>query len=164
MYVESSCRESKAYRRCLVFWGDFYPSLEGFTSVKDPSVTVFRTYMPNVAAFTDAGERPPESVFCTGKIKHTGSAFVQPWNFLKATVRSDLAKGCKVTMPAPELYHMRYKEGYAYPKNVYRDDGEFFADVARAYRIELEILYENGARNVQIDDPNLACKPRMVLL
>jgi hypothetical protein len=40
---------------------------------------------------------------------------------------------------------------------VYSNDEEYFADIAKAYRDELKILYDNGLRNVQIDDPNLAC-------
>lgn len=41
---------------------------------------------------------------------------------------------------------------------MYASDEEYFADVARAYQIELGILYEAGLRNVQFDDPNLACE------
>ena len=53
---------------------------------------------------------------------------------------------------------MRYNKGYAYPKDVYADDAEYFADIAAAYRTELHTLYTAGCRNVTIDDPNLACK------
>jgi methionine synthase II (cobalamin-independent) len=35
---------------------------------------------------------------------------------------------------------------------------EYFADIATAYRAELDVLYQHGVRNVTIDDPNLACK------
>jgi len=55
-------------------------------------------------------------------------------------------------------YHLRYREGKAYPKDVYASDEEYFADLAQAYRTELQILYDAGLRNVQVDDPNLACK------
>lgn len=63
-----------------------------------------------------------------------------------------------MTLPAPEWYHLRYKKGHAYPKDVYANDAEYFADVAKAYRTELEVLYDHGVRNITIDDPNLACK------
>ena len=53
---------------------------------------------------------------------------------------------------------MRYIDGKAYPKNVYANDKEYFADIAKAYQVELDILYKAGLRNVQFDDPNLACK------
>jgi len=54
-------------------------------------------------------------------------------------------------------YHFRYRAGRAYPKEVYANDEEYFADVAKAYQEELKILHSQGIRNVQIDDPNLAC-------
>jgi methionine synthase II (cobalamin-independent) len=55
-------------------------------------------------------------------------------------------------------YHFRYGPGKAYTKGVYANDDEYFADVAKAYRTELKILYDNGLRNAQVDDPNLACE------
>jgi methionine synthase II (cobalamin-independent) len=50
------------------------------------------------------------------------------------------------------------------PKDVYASDAEYFADIAKAYATELKILYDNGLRNVQIDDPNLAyfCSEKML--
>jgi methionine synthase II (cobalamin-independent) len=54
-------------------------------------------------------------------------------------------------------YHLRYKTGKAYPKDVYANDQEYFADIAKAYQTELQILYDAGLRNAQVDDPNLAC-------
>ena len=54
-------------------------------------------------------------------------------------------------------YHFRYKEGKAYPSDVYSNDQEYFADLAKAYQEELKILYDAGLRNGQVDDPNLAC-------
>lgn len=44
------------------------------------------------------------------------------------------------------------------------NDAEYFADIAKAYRTELQILYEHGLRNVQNDDPNLACKAITVVV
>lgn len=60
--------------------------------------------------------------------------------------------------------HLRYKEGKAYPKDIYANDDEYFADIAKVYQAELKILYEHGLRNVQFDDPNLAyfCSEAMI--
>lgn len=41
---------------------------------------------------------------------------------------------------------------------MYANDEEYFADIAKAYRAELQVLYDAGCRNVTIDDPNLACE------
>lgn len=54
--------------------------------------------------------------------------------------------------------HFRYGPKKAYTKEAYTNDDDYFEDVAKAYRTELKILYEAGVRNVQCDDPNLACK------
>ena len=61
-----------------------------------------------------------------------------------------------LTLAAPNRYHFRYKEGRAYPEDIYANDDEYFADIAKAYQQELKILYDHGVRNVQFDDPNLA--------
>jgi methionine synthase II (cobalamin-independent) len=101
--------------------------------------------------------KPGESIICTGKIKHVGSQYLKEWNFTKSLVPPETVGELKLTLPAPEWYHLRYRNGMAYPKEVYANDAEYFADIAVAYRTELQILYDNGVRNVTIDDPNLAC-------
>ncbi len=107
----------------------------------------------------EKGYKPGESVICTGKIKHVGSTYLEQWNYLKSVVPKEMVPNCKLTLAAPNWYHMRYKEGLAYPKDVYSNESDYFADIATAYQAELDILYKAGLRNVQIDDPNLACTP-----
>lgn len=65
-------------------------------------------------------------------------------------------KNIKITLISPSWYHFRYMNGRAYPAEVYANDEEYFADVAKAYQEELKILHSQGIRNIQIDDPNLA--------
>lgn len=115
-------------------------------------------YVPDIAAFTESGHKPGETVICTGKIKHVGSTYLAQWEYLKSILPAEKIPEAKLTLAAPEWYHLRYKPGKAYPKSVYANDAEYFADIAEAYRTELKILYDAGLRNVQIDDPNLACK------
>lgn len=50
---------------------------------------------------------------------------------------------------------MRHGEN-SFPTDVYATDAEYFADLAKAYREELDDLYQAGCRNVQFDDPLLA--------
>ena len=126
--------------------------------IAKPDPDIFRMYLPDIAAFTEAGYKPGESVICTGKIKHVGSTYTDQFNYLKGLVPKEKVKDLKLTLAAPNWYHLRYKEGLAYPKDVYSSDKEYFADIAKAYQAELQILYDAGLRNVQFDDPNLACK------
>lgn len=67
-------------------------------------------------------------------------------------------------LDAMQWFHMRYKQGRAYTPEAYSNDGEYFKDVAKAYQRELEVLYEAGLRNVQFDDPGLACEYQPTLL
>ncbi|TAQ88968.1 hypothetical protein B7494_g2704 [Chlorociboria aeruginascens] len=151
------------YRRHM-FWGTFFPGLEGFEEIQNPDINIFRMHVPDIAAFTESGHKPGETVICTGKIKHVGSTYLAQWKYLQSLLPAAQAHEAKLTLAAPEWYHLRYKTGYAYPKSVYGADEEYFADIALAYRTELQILYDAGLRNVQIDDPNLAyfCSEKML--
>lgn len=144
------------YRRHM-FWGSFWPGLEGMTEIATPDPDLFRMYIPDIAAFTEEGYKPGETVLCTGKIKHKGSTYTAQFDYLKGLVPQSKWKDLKLTLAAPNWYHLRYKEGKAYPSDVYKNDDEYFGDIAKAYQDELKILYDHGLRNVQFDDPNLAC-------
>ncbi|KAJ5539996.1 hypothetical protein N7513_008328 [Penicillium frequentans] len=143
------------YRRHM-FWGTFFPGLDGFEEITEFETDIFRSYAPDIAAFLEAGHKPGETVICTGKIKHVGSTYVDQFKYLASQVPADQVKNLKITLAAPNWYHLRYVEGKAYPKDVYSTDEEYFGDIAKAYQAELKILYEAGCRNVQYDDPNLA--------
>lgn len=45
--------------------------------------------------------------------------------------------------------------GTAYRPNVYSSDQEYFKDLAEAYAAEFRVLYNEGLRSIQIDDPCL---------
>lgn len=151
------------YRRHM-FWGSFWPGLEGMKEENSPSLDLFRMYIPDIAAFTEAGYKPGETVICTGKIKHVGSTYTDQFDYVKSLVPKEKVGDLKLTLAAPNWYHLRYKEGRAYPKEVYPDDDAYFADIAKAYQAELNVLYDHGLRNVQFDDPNLAyfCSEAMI--
>jgi len=146
------------------FWGQWFPSLEGMKAIYDPPLSMFRTYVPDLAAFIESGYNPGESIICSGKIRHKGkSVYVPEYEYMKSLTPQSYWKEIKITLPAPEWYHLRYKDGDAYPADVYENDGEYFADIATAYNKEIDLLYEAGCRNVQIDDPNMAyfCSEKM---
>jgi len=124
---------------------------------------MFRGYVPDITVFHEQGGWGRTCV-CTGKISHTGkSSLIKEWSFTRDAVAKlpgtgkDAHEG-KLTIISPVWYHLRYRQGNAYPADVYANDNEYFADIAKAYRAELDILYEAGVRNVQVDDPNFACE------
>ncbi|GIC87112.1 cobalamin-independent methionine synthase II family protein [Aspergillus udagawae] len=147
-----------------MFWGSFFPGLEGFEEVTDFDADIFRPYAPDVAAFLEAGHKPGETVICTGKIRHVGSTYVDQFKHLASLVAPEEVKNVKLTLAAPNWYHLRYKNGKAFPKDVYSTEDEYLSDITKAYQEELQILYDAGCRNVQFDDPNLAyfCSEKML--
>ncbi|KAF9074750.1 hypothetical protein BDP27DRAFT_1213806 [Rhodocollybia butyracea] len=152
------------YRRHM-FWGTFWPALNGTKEIYGPPITMFRQYCPDISAFLEEVQIPGETVICIGKISHTGeSTYVSQVEYLKSLLPKERWGEIKLTVAAPNWYHLRYMEGQAYPKDVYANDKEYFADVAKAYQVELDILYKAGLRNVQFDDPNLAyfCSEKML--
>ena len=60
-----------------------------------------------------------------GKIKRTKTFYVDEFETLKALVPADEVKNIKLTMCAPEWFHLRHGP-YAYPKEVYATDGTCF--------------------------------------
>jgi methionine synthase II (cobalamin-independent) len=92
----------------------------------------------------------------TGRIEHPGySTFSREIKYIQSITPKEKWGGIKLTMPSPNWCHITWREGHAYPTNVYPDDAAYFKDIAATYRKELEILYEDGLRNIQFDDPNL---------
>ncbi|CAI7664906.1 unnamed protein product [Penicillium discolor] len=154
------------YRRHM-FWGTFWSNLDGMTEIVGPDPDIFRAYIPDVAAFLEKNHKPGEAVICTGKIQYNpkaSKAHIEQLQYLQTILPKEKHHSIKLTIPAPNWYHLRYKEGQAYPKDVYRIDDEYFADVITVFQKELQVLYDYGLRNVQIDDPNLCyfCNSKMV--
>ena len=129
------------------------------TEIRNPSMDLFRPYVPDIAGFIEKGHKPGQSCICTGKIKHKGkSTLIGQYEYLKTLIPEERWGEIKITMIAPPWYHLRYKDGLAFPPEVYSSDEEYLADISKAVSAELDILYAAGVRNIQIDDPNFACK------
>ena len=64
----------------------------------------------------------------------------------------------KVTMPAPSTMHFYRFTDWG---SAYRDADEFFSDLGRVYRLEMEDLATKGCRYVQLDEVAIAilCDP-----
>ena len=77
--------------------------MDGFEEIKNVDPDIFRAYMPDIAAFMEAGHKPGESVICTGKLKHASSTYVDQWKYLKSLIPNDKIEGCKLTLAAPNL-------------------------------------------------------------
>lgn len=129
------------------------------TEIRNPSMDLFRAYVPDIAGFIEKGHKPGQSCVCTGKIRHKGkSTLIGQFEYLKTLIPEERWGEIKLTMIAPPWYHLRYRDGLAFPSEVYASDEEYLADISKAVSQELDILYAAGVRNIQFDDPNFACK------
>ncbi|KAI0082201.1 UROD/MetE-like protein [Panus rudis PR-1116 ss-1] len=150
------------FRRHMFFDGVF-DNLQGMKHVPDVPQEWFMDYVPDVAAFKKWDFKAADSYICQGKLVRTKPFYIPQFEALKKLTKPEEHKSLKITMCAPEWFHLRHGP-YAYPKEVYNNDEEYFADIAIAYQQEIKELYEAGCRNIQFDDPLLAyfCAESMI--
>ena len=102
----------------------------------------------------DAGKdvhfAPPVMVV-SGKIEHVKPIQLADYRFLASKTKETP----KVAIPSPSMLHFRAGRS-GIPEDVYPTMDEFYADVAAAYRAEVDSLAEAGCRYIQMDDTNLA--------
>jgi methionine synthase II (cobalamin-independent) len=137
------------FRRTF-FHIDFLEKLEGVT-VSGGIETKFHSR-------TGVIDFAPPAVSVTAKLRHVTDIQRADFEFLKSVTTATP----KVTIPSPTMVHFRGGRKtidiHAYP-----DMDEFFHDLARCYREEIDSLYRAGSRYVQLDDTNLAylCDPKL---
>src|SRR6478735_5779940 len=93
----------------------------------------------------------PPKIVITGKVAHVKPIQRADYAFLAGQV----TKTAKVTIPSPTMLHFRAGRA-GIPEDVYPTMEEFYADVAAAYRAEIDSLVGAGCRYIQMDDTNLA--------
>jgi 5-methyltetrahydropteroyltriglutamate--homocysteine methyltransferase len=136
--------------RRTYFHIDFLEQLAGVTTKGGIAVS-FRSAAGDV-------EFAPPVMHINGKVRHVKPIQRADFEFLNsATTRT-----AKVTIPSPTMLHFRGGRG-AISREAYPDLEAFYADVAGAYRAELQSLADAGCRYVQLDDTNLAylCDAKM---
>ena len=140
-----------------IFYGGFFEKLEGMTPMPDlPIIDAFRTDFPTTTKLAEMGAKTRAAVVCTGPIRWKESAYLDEWKLLRSTVPQSQWSECKITLPAPSYQHMQLKPGTAYTKDSgYTSDEQYFIDLGKAYAAEIQALYDEGCRNIQVDDPHL---------
>jgi len=132
--------------RRVSYWARFVFLTEGLT-VKE-------------ALFKFHDEHGHETDFTTphvdGRVRRAGPITLDEYRFLSGITRATP----KITMPSPSTMHFWRGSQYADP-GVYHDPAEFFAELGKVYRAEIEDLAAEGARYVQLDEVALAalCDP-----
>ena len=145
------------------FWGLMWDEFEGTKQLENAEASMFRLYHPDVVSLIEKDRQvmPGDSVIAGAKLSHKPERSVSNLHELKlvqAFVPKEDWGNIKLTMITPAWFHQRYKQGKAYTPEAYNNDAEYFKDVAKVYQAELNQLYQAGLRNVQFDDPGMACK------
>jgi 5-methyltetrahydropteroyltriglutamate--homocysteine methyltransferase len=114
----------------------------------------------NVSFHSNTGnvDFAPPVMQVTGTVRHVKDIQRADFEFL----RSCTTRIPKVTIPSPTMLHFRGGRN-AISRDAYPDLDQFYADVATAYRDELQSLGAAGCSYVQLDDTNLAylCDEKM---
>ncbi|KAK6203803.1 hypothetical protein LQW54_008717 [Pestalotiopsis sp. IQ-011] len=143
------------------FWGMMWDEFEGTEALQNAEASMFRLYHPDVVSLIEKDRKvmPGDSHIASKKLSHDPAKSVSNLHELRliqAALPESEWKDIKLTMITPAWFHMRYKQGRAYTPEAYASDAEYFADVAKVYQAELDMLYKAGLRNVQFDDPGMA--------
>jgi methionine synthase II (cobalamin-independent) len=145
------------------FWGKMWDEFEGTVALQEADASMFRLYHPDVVSLIEKERKvmPGDSVIAGAKLAHNADkshSNLHELRLVQAALPKERWADIKLTMITPAWFHMRYKQGKAWKDGVYANDAEYFADVAKVYQAELDLLYKAGLRNVQFDDPGLACE------
>jgi len=141
------------YRRKL--WNvDFVRKFEGVLVKEGLASEAEKSFQggdPNV-------QRSPTRFEVTGKLKRVREHEVENFKFTQSTTKVT----AKLSIPSPSVLHFRGgRRGVSHA--AYPEMADFFTDLARVYREEIQALAAVGCTYLQIDDTNLAylCDPKM---
>ena len=106
-------------------------------------------------------ELAPPAMRVVDKVRHVKDIQRADFEYLKSQLAAGLTP--KVTIPSPTMLHFRGGRAGISKLHYPELDPEFYDDVALAYGLELQSLFDAGCRYVQMDDTNMAylCDERM---
>lgn len=157
--IEATVRQVESIGMKSVTDGEFRRDYFHLDFLKELSgVSVNGGIEANPQAKTAEDGFTPPKLSVTGKLNHVKDIQVADFNFLKSIV----TQTPKVSIPSPTMVHFRGGRK-AIDINSYPDMDAFFHDLRDCYKAEIDALYNNGCRYIQLDDTNLAylCDPKM---
>ncbi|SHN81519.1 5-methyltetrahydropteroyltriglutamate--homocysteine S-methyltransferase [Desulfitobacterium chlororespirans] len=102
--------------------------------------------------FFHGEETRADSARLSGKIRFSGHPFLAHYRFLQQIAGKDvLARQC-IPAPAQFLAELVRGENEQEIAKYYPDREELYSDIATAYRQAILAFYEQGCRNIQLDD------------
>ncbi|EJF66787.1 UROD/MetE-like protein [Dichomitus squalens LYAD-421 SS1] len=142
--------------RRAVYNHGMFEQVEGMTVIPDRPFSEYVPYLPYVQLFSSMGIKGFTSTKTTGKLRRTKPVHVHEFLSLKQHVSPEDVSKLKITMCSPTWMHLRHGSEHTYDHAVYKDDAEYFADLVKVFREEVQDLYDHGCRRIQFDDPGFA--------
>jgi len=141
------------YRRSL-WHADFLQKIEGVRVIEGLASDAGRAFQGGDANL----QRSPTRFEVTGRLKRPRGIESANFKFLNSIT----TRTAKLCIPSPSILHFRRGRA-GVDKHAYPDMKDFFADLTRVYREEINERASLGCTYLQIDDTNLAylCDPRM---
>jgi hypothetical protein len=112
-----------------MFFDGFFDNLDGMVEVPDAPKEIFQTYVPDYEGFFRAyslypfplhqydelsdcivaseGHKKAATMICKGKLKRTKQMYRPQFEYLASILPKDEVKNAKITLAAPEWYHLR---------------------------------------------------------
>ena len=128
------------------FWHvDFLTGFDGIVATQGNYPVTFRNAQGETA-------NTRSQLLVEGKVRRSRPIMVDHFKFLKAATKG-VAKMC---IPAPTYLHMRGGRRVI-GERLYPDWAEFWSDITRAYRAEIDDLVAAGCTYLQLDDVSVSC-------
>lgn len=97
-------------------------------------------------------ETRAETATLTGKIDFSNHTMVEHYKFLKSISGDDVVARQTIPAPAQFLAELQRGENKEITESVYKNIDELILDIANAYKKAIKAFYNEGCRNLQLDD------------
>ncbi|MBE6091191.1 MAG: 5-methyltetrahydropteroyltriglutamate--homocysteine S-methyltransferase [Clostridium beijerinckii] len=97
-------------------------------------------------------ETRAETATLTGKIDFSNHPMVEHYKFLKSISGYDVVARQTIPAPAQFLAELQRGENKEITESIYKNIDELILDIANAYKKAIKAFYNEGCRNLQLDD------------
>ena len=97
-------------------------------------------------------ETRAETATLTGKIDFSNHPMVEHYKFLKSISGDDVIARQTIPAPAQFLAELQRGENKEITESIYKNIDELILDIANAYKKAIKAFYNEGCRNLQLDD------------
>ncbi|NMF05797.1 5-methyltetrahydropteroyltriglutamate--homocysteine S-methyltransferase [Clostridium beijerinckii] len=97
-------------------------------------------------------ETRAETATLTGKIDFSNHPMLEHYKFLRSISGDDIVARQTIPAPAQFLAELQRGENKEITESIYKNIDELILDIANAYKKAIKAFYDEGCRNLQLDD------------